>query len=600
MKIKELKISNFQGLDGKREYSFPAKITAFAMPNGSGKTSILNALRFGLTGSSGDGITISGKADKADVGIILEDGTYIIREITREGENRFWYNRKTITKPALDKAITAVSGIETGILKTVTASEILGNMKPQDLGNLMLGYIPETLNEAGIESYVPDLTGGMQTMLKEVLPEGTFGTKALDAAYKRLYKMRTAAKKVKTDLEATIRVLNNTPMPKEGMEALEKMLADLKKQQEELTVYRTKQAEYEKTLSRKKDLEEKKKDLTDQIKSIPNADFSADQHAKLQKELEEIQKNLDEVKRLIATLTGSKTALDKALKTLDTPTCPLSDKLKCTTDKTPVRSELTEASRQTEQEIEVQKKKLSELAGDIAKATAQIRAMEDARVASVKKESLEKSLKDVEEQLAQMKLEEPKKPDELITGITENEVRSKLDAIKAYEKADAVKTELTSAEQKVEDLEKLCSALEPKGIVRNSVTKAYISAFEASVNTRAAQLKPGMRMKFVQRDGIIPMLDVNGKGLYYPYHSLSGGEKIFMVFLLLDMLNQMCGLKILLLDELSVLDAANFKALIGVLNAVEDYDQVFITTVDHESLVKALKAVKDINVVETL
>ena len=49
MFVKNLGTFNFQGLKGVQNFDFE-KITALAQPNGSGKTSLINALRYGLTG----------------------------------------------------------------------------------------------------------------------------------------------------------------------------------------------------------------------------------------------------------------------------------------------------------------------------------------------------------------------------------------------------------------------------------------------------------------------------------------------------------------------------------------------------------------------
>ena len=58
MFVKTINTFNFQGLKGLQSFDFD-KITALAQPNGSGKTSLINALRFGLTGTSPKGNMIS-------------------------------------------------------------------------------------------------------------------------------------------------------------------------------------------------------------------------------------------------------------------------------------------------------------------------------------------------------------------------------------------------------------------------------------------------------------------------------------------------------------------------------------------------------------
>ena len=135
---------------------------------------------------------------------------------------------------------------------------------------------------------------------------------------------------------------------------------------------------------------------------------------------------------------------------------------------------------------------------------------------------------------------------------------------------------------------------------KEKVTGAYINAFEDVCNGKADGLRTGMKMRFMVDNGITPLLDVKGDGNYLPYSLLSGGEKIYMIFLLLDMFNAMCGLKMLILDELSVLDASNFGALLDILEKhTEEYDQVLLSTVNHDGLTAELKK-RGITVIETL
>ena len=82
----------------------------------------------------------------------------------------------------------------------------------------------------------------------------------------------------------------------------------------------------------------------------------------------------------------------------------------------------------------------------------------------------------------------------------------------------------------------------------------------------------------------------NKDGVALPYASLSGGEKAYMIYVIMDMLNQLVGTNILFLDELSVIDNECFETLLDIiLSHKEDYDHILIAAVDHEDTLKAVK-----------
>ena len=66
MKIERLHTMDFMGIPGKRVWDFRDKVTVFAAPNGTGKTSVISALRYALTGMEPEGEMIhKGKASSA-------------------------------------------------------------------------------------------------------------------------------------------------------------------------------------------------------------------------------------------------------------------------------------------------------------------------------------------------------------------------------------------------------------------------------------------------------------------------------------------------------------------------------------------------------
>ena len=80
MKIKRLQTKDTKGLAGTRNYDFSKnKVAAFCCSNGTGKTSVLKALIYALTGQKPSGELVYAGASSAAVQVDFEDGTKIAR-----------------------------------------------------------------------------------------------------------------------------------------------------------------------------------------------------------------------------------------------------------------------------------------------------------------------------------------------------------------------------------------------------------------------------------------------------------------------------------------------------------------------------------------
>ena len=100
--------------------------------------------------------------------------------------------------------------------------------------------------------------------------------------------------------------------------------------------------------------------------------------------------------------------------------------------------------------------------------------------------------------------------------------------------------------------------------------------------------RPEISFKFESDNGVVVYMD-NGKGSMLPYESLSTGEKAYFMFVIMDMLNQLSGVNILLLDELSVIDSSVFEKFVStVLEHKDDYDHIIMSAVNHIDTVDVL------------
>ena len=94
MKISSIKIVNFRGI--KNTTLVPEHLNVFMGQNGSGKTSILNAITFALTGDMKSEYIQTG-AKSAVVEITFADGSSIERKKVKSGNTSCKVNGKSTT-----------------------------------------------------------------------------------------------------------------------------------------------------------------------------------------------------------------------------------------------------------------------------------------------------------------------------------------------------------------------------------------------------------------------------------------------------------------------------------------------------------------------
>ena len=227
-----------------------------------------------------------------------------------------------------------------------------------------------------------------------------------------------------------------------------------------------------------------------------------------------------------------------------------------------------------------------------------LKSLDNIKLRFREKEQYERQIKNIKSNLPTLP-EDPGEVENAESLINEmNELLLLQKKAESFEKFTEMRKENESLNKQLSDLEYLVAAFSPKGKVKESITSYYLSTFEEQCNEKAESLKKGFRIKFVSDGGICVMADVTGNGVYRPISGLSGGERIYCLFIIIDMLCSLTGLRMMIFDELSVLDDESFPALIRLIKENEDdYDFVLLSTAEHTDIMDSLKK-ENINIVE--
>lgn len=591
MKINSIKIRNFMGLKGSYMIDMP-HIAALIGKNGMGKTTVLTAIRYALTGEEPDGDIIHKDSDECSVALYItdpEDGSEIEFERTknRVKPSKFRLNGKATTAKSMNEKLETVVGIPLDRIKILSSADIVAAMKPQEFASFILGYIPEKMKVDDILALLPETTLGMVNIIEANLPEEV----DLDSLDEFAEVCKYNRKELKKSVEAKKLLLQGKPLekPAYNRDELEKQLQCVNSIEAELRIYKAKKDAYEKAVANAK----RQQALLESLKKEAESNKAERPDSAARKKLEDKERSiLDSLQNQRVSINGASSALkqlENTLAALEKPICPISPLITCHQDKTVAKEDIRESIEATKEGIAAMEKEVAKAEKELDALKAELNVARENEIKYSQKISILKQIKAMEDSKAEL----PENPEEpAIVNVSEQkaDIKMKLDSIEAYESALKISSQIELLSDELSDYDKLVKATAENGCIRTAVISRYLGVFEELCNKRSTSIRPDIDFKFIADKGVVVLMN-NGKGSYLPYASLSGGEQAYMLYILMDMLNSLCGSNILMLDELSVVDEECFNALLDIVcNYASDYDHILLAAVNHDDIVKAIEA----------
>lgn len=590
MFVKTINTFNFQGLKGLQSFELD-KITALAQPNGSGKTSLINALRFGLTGNSPKGNMINIGEQTAAVKLILENGSNFSRQVfaTKGKSAKYYISDKPTNATELSRFISSeMGGVDKKVAKFVSSGELLTSMTSQEFGELLLSYLPETMTAETVISHYPSANEEQKKIIREYFLDKEFEISELKEFQKFIKGRRDRINEAISNCRGVLNLLGDTA-PKFTKEELEEKIAVKTKERDDLLAIQANLNNYNQLLRQEQFRQQELERLDKELANL-NGVAHTEEELRLANELVTTTRtSAMQTRGAIEALVSAKQDLDTAIENISKPICPLSDKIVCTVDKRPVTKELEEKRDKLIEDYKTQRSFYEQTLANIKEYEnryAQM-AFENQQFILMQEKQQEK------ERLLAQKIEIPEKPEETnsLERITQElqYLQSQMPIVENYSKKDTYLNNIEKLTKKLEDYQALYVAFSPKGEVKEKITSYYLEEFAEPCNEKAGKLFPGMKLKFITQDGVKVLTDPNGSGEYLEFNSLSGGEQASVMFLLVSMLSSLSGMGIIILDELSVLDDNTFENLIRILKEnSNEYDMCLIALVDHADMIMTL------------
>lgn len=585
----KLTIDNFRGIE-HFEAEFPGKILALTGPSGSGKSSILRAIRFLFTGDVNDRIIRKGSSN-AKVELVFTDGDKLSR--SREpGRTKCRINGKATTLKAVDEFLVKETGAPAAAYEAVMGCDFLKDMDTKDMSSFLMSILPLSTDIETVMKYCrmlqPELDADTEHVIRKMLPEENISFPAIAKAYNTLFENRTVQNRIVNDLRAKVSVPPQK-LPQETMEQLEARSYEIaemevrKKQAEQaLKDYETAKKAYDSATERKSAIQkelEKYKEVQRPEKQI------------LEQNISDRQKFYDAVSKTesaLAALNSNTELLQKTLATLDQPVCPLSEKLHCTTDKSPLKKEIEAGIAANLTTKAGWENFLQRCRDQIAMRDRAIEDFHKAELLYNQKVSLEKQL----EQLVIPNLPQAPSVNSQTIDIEtlKQEIGAKKRAILAQEEYRKNLDNLEKERALAAKYDRAVLLLDAKTGIPAKIMSAAFSSLADACNKKLTALKSSLSISFKEANGITILVKPENASEPITLQDLSSGESILVIYTLMCLSAEISGIRYLMIDDLNALDKEKAAALIHLLEADDTFSYVFLGTVNHYEIKKALEA----------
>jgi len=597
MRLNSVEVKNFKN----RGFHFvPEKLNVFLGENGAGKTSLCDAVRFGLTGNF-QGEKIPG----TDVVLTLENSgnPFSIERSWTGDKMKCKINGAATTVTATNDTLVDSIHIPLDRLKITSSAEMLSSLTPGEMSDLFLSYVPSDLNESMLESYLSDANDEMVDEIAFFFLENgiteEFGVEMLNRLYQHFYEKRAELNGAIKNKNAELVRYESITEPTRSIEEIEEDMRSIALQEKGRTELVKRMREYLAAAKKKEQQEATIKSLKARQAAIPlpkagswtayKFDEKAAQEAEGKRTAAEAE--IREKKVEIGTINQNIALFTRTLENLEKPVCPISEKLICTTDKTAVKRELKDALIANNRLLEAANRAVTRGNETIERAKAQLLALRTEKSNLDQYTKLSAEIAAFEKNLVVV----PEKPQE-VTESNFAELKNKLTMerrnLEAFAAKKKVVAELATLSKKQEVYQNLVSQFSGKGSVKANVLKHFANVFERMLEARTKAFAPGYQMQFDFDGGLCVRMKTPKNKEFYPIGTLSAGEGFLAKFLLLDTLSQLTGTGILFLDNLETLDKevlCHLKELITKPEFLNAYDHIFLCGVNHKEVTETFE-----------
>ncbi len=618
MKLSSLELINFRSHANTKINL--EHINIFVGPGGAGKSSIKAAIEYLLTGrcqwtdragKEAEELIRDG-AKKSSIKAEMNPFGTVTRYIPNALEIRAINGSLTVLQEEICKRLKADKDVISAMINT----DKFITMTPDEQKKMLFALMGFKFNRDSVRVALSEYLAktGQKDMTKQVLAEFdrlypkdlSGGSEVLDTLYKMFYEERTAANKALKTAKTFLEIEHNSRLP-EGVtvhdkEEVIKQLLTLKDRKNELLVQigQANNANQQRDALVKR-IETNKQELSvaeNQMNGLPQPEDIDYQGMidDINKKLQKARKALEDANSKYVEANGAVNELAKAMSAIyeSGENCPLApEHVKCSMTKEQKDKILDDMDGQlaklktnrskAEKAVKDAAGKVQELEKELAEATH--KAQEAARI-TAEAIRLENLVNDLAKRIAEdeaMLQQLPEPVDTAALQALDQRIpkgEALLQAIIAEESAlqerEKHAEKLAQLEDRVGALNILVKAFDSKGIKAEKLA-GVVDKLQARANERLLMLTCGQyQVSFDTSEDFKIVVTKTGTGPR-KINKLSKSEEKRVGIILQDVLNQLTGLRFLVIDDANDLDAKAKAALVQTLLQIkDDYDTILV------------------------
>jgi len=570
MRINSLSMENFTRYE-KSEVSFPSKVNVLVARNAEGKTSIVDAVTYALTGRCArtDGAGRGAEAmirtgeKEAQVSVSISANGDNDYTLGRKIPGGFWMTGHEASQKNLQEFLYQVIGADQGAVTAALNTFDFLWLKPDEQKSLLFNLL-------GLSFETDDVKRSIAGEIDEdrVEAEGLLGAAPLSLfdgtgntyanLYQHFYDLRRNYKRRLKELGAfEPLVVKDMPPRAEVADKLEIL-------QRERTEKEQQAREIKAGVERRVFLESELEEIEEELKEVGAAPEDAEKaQAKASEMRSKAVSKTDESMRLMKAAEGlASAAANKA--------CPLAPGfVTCPLGKAK-RDGLVEEIEKASMTLDSEIRSLEEKAYKLAERFGDVRdgAKLEGRALEIKREI--ESLPMVPDSILPFEI------DNLATRIEKGKsILEEIDqAAGARQAMEAVTEERTRLSGHVDLLERLVEVTSPKGIPGRLLAET-VGPLEKLANERLSLLTGGQYSLHFE---VSPWgIQVTHDGSTSDVGRLSSSERMRIGIILQDAVSRLSGLRVMMIDNCDVLDPGNRALLIETLTTIkDDYDSIIV------------------------
>lgn len=568
MKIKNLKISNFKGIE-KYEIDEVQQLEVFLGDNGTGKTSILDAVRFLLTGKAPNNFVRNVEQPSFVEGEIGDVG--VIQRGIKRGKSFCTLNGKSVTQKALAEFLSKVYAVSADTMGIATSSDVLREMFGGDFSKYLLteGYMNMDIPQDDFFALC-GFSETAQGYVEEELMGADVGIEDVNRMYAVFKEQLKQKKKDISDLEAQIKAYDGG-VPEVAEEVIAQLVKDA---QEKLVAAKSSVETYKRQSLAYQNGLESIKTLDAKIASISVRPVNIELRQEKEKAIVEKRTAYITATGSVKTLQESIGSISDLIARLDTPICPISGKLVCTTDKTPIKNELIMQMDKTNSELTALLATVSDMKSSGQQLASEVKELLENERLAAERDKLVAQKKGLESAL-----QKPAPVENMIEKceLEYREAIAERDKVVAYKYHCGLKEKLESAKMMADTYKEIVAKFEPKGAVAQAILSKAVDPLLDYCNEIADDIFIGKRLYFDVSNGFkVCLQNTDDEEVIVPFEGCSTGEKARMLLIVMNMINQLSGYNILILDNLDSLDKTSLEAVLRYIGSDNSYDHIFV------------------------